>query len=242
MLDLNKYGIIGAQSLFTGKKTAVLDPAPTITTQPNSIVLFQVGGKMSFTGAAVAGASSVGWQKRNDDGSWSNTNFSSVTPSKGTATSADAGVYRLRAINGNSQPVYSNLVYAYDCFLFIQNDNESNNPATTGVLAGADRYHWKEDGPVGTRLYSAFLRFNKAQTLPSGATVAENVALDNNAVTELGLKSGRTVATWSSSNSAVAAISNGYAPGQTAVRLNAGAAVVTAKYQNLTADIAVTIA
>lgn len=242
---INRAPFNGAPMGFVaGAAEPVKPPAPTFIAQPNAINLYQRGAKVEILGADSADATAYQWQKQNSDGSWGDVpGRTGKTLTAATADASYAGVYRLKAVNGKSDPAYSSLARVYDCFLFMQTDG-GNDPATTGVLPGANKQTWTDDGPAGARYYSAYLRFMVDQVLPDGTTVTADTNMTTAQLAPLGFTTGRMRAAWVTSNATVAPIISVATTGpigQLTTNLKTGSAALTATFGNLSSVINVAV-
>lgn len=238
---INRAPYTGAPMGFVAAAAPVKPAAPTFSAQPTAYNLYQQGGKLEVLGADSADATAYQWQKQNGDGSWGDVpNRTGKTITVATADASFAGVYRLKAVNGTSDPAYSALAYVYDCFLFVQNDS-SSDPAGPGVLPGSDKYHWIDDGPAGARYFSGFLRFTQDQALPDGTMIQAGTVISNANIAKIGFTTGRMVCAWATTNAAVAPATGVSATGQLPTNIKTGSAVLTATFRNLKSELAVTV-
>lgn len=209
--------------------TTTMAAAMKITAQPGPYSLFQEGGKMDITGAAVQGANSLSWQKLAADGTtWADTGITTAAFSKATAAAADAGQYRLKATNSRTT-IYSNQVKAGNvCLRLVADINGNGNPDT--LAPDGDRIHYKGALLQGQHYYSA--------RLADGVTGNDVVPAD------WGFTTARMVATWATSNAALLPVSSVAANGQLLSNIPAPAsgatATLTATFGNLKSEAKLT--
>lgn len=196
----------------------VADP-PSFTTQPEATTLFQRGGLLSIGGAVVTGYTSLIWQ-RNDDGTWND-----VAGQTGATLSIQSagdieGAYRIKAVNGNSAPAYSNEVAATEAYLNLVADLNSNTGADK-ITKGADDFTYSGAIVRGQRYYSARV-----------------------IVVATGVDQGRSKATWVTSDAKVAPITSVSTTGQLRSDVPTGTAgqtvTITATFGNLSSKMTLT--
>ena len=211
------FGIV-PPPMFGAASVPIADP-PVITAQPQSQVLYQVGGPLKINGAAVTGYTSLQWQ-RLSNGNW--IDFTGQTGLNFNAATVGnvPGQYRLKALNGNSAPAYSNEVQVISAYLSIVSDMSSNT-GPDAVTKGANNQTYTGALLKGQRYYSARIIY----------------AAD-------GSDQGRAVASWTTSASAVAPISNVTATGQLRSDISTDptgkSATITATYGLLTSTLKLT--
>jgi len=199
MLDLTMYGLPGSINLNKRGKIPVAN-SPVFTSQPDSLSYFQQGGKLEIKSASVTGYSSLTWQKKNADGSWSDTTGKSIVYTIPSGSAADDGTYRLMAVNGNSLPAYSNEVVAQDTVLYLQNDNDNAGTGASAVKRDAidPTKYTMLTVPASTTTsipISGFLRKRANVSSATNQGVANGIAglSSDSAVVQVGTTSGRTV-------------------------------------------------
>lgn len=198
---------------------------PTFTAQPQAQALYQEGGKLEILGAATDNATAYQWQKQNSDQSWGD--ITGRTGASITVSSADTswqGKLRLKAVNNDSAPAYSNVVDVVNVYLLIDNDvGATNDPAKVSDT----QYNWTTTAAGGAKYVSAF--YCRAD--------------DDTRFTPNGLSTARAVATWATDNQTVAPVnaSNVTAAGQWKPTLTAGTANATASIGNLQSKVSITV-
>lgn len=206
-----------------GSAAQPVKPPPVFTAQPQTQSLYQVGGRLTITGAAVSGATALQWQ-RFDGSQWQDVaGQKAATLSIASATAAQGGTYRLKAVNGNSAPAYSNEVSVVSAYLKFQNDV---NPSDSGLVQQSSTvYNWSTT--TGTKYLSVYY-FDAAT---------------NQNFTPEGTLGGRAVAAWVTSSQAVAPVtaSNVKSTGQWLPSLTKGTAKITASAGNLSTTINITV-
>lgn len=202
--------------VVVGSLPAALSPAPVFSVQPGATILYQDAGRLQGTAATVSPSTSLQWQMKQPDNSWSDVaGQTAATLDIAAANASRAGTYRLKAINGNNSAVSSE-VTAYFVYLGIQNDSSPANGSAAGTTKVSNAVY-TEDGPAGARYYSAFYRLVNGDTnfTPPGASTA------------------RAVAAWQTTNATVASASSVSGTGQLATNITAGTATLTATVGNL---------
>lgn len=196
----------------------VADP-PSFTTQPEATTLFQRGGLLSIGGAVVTGHTALIWQ-RNDDGTWKDVADQTDAVLRIESAGDIEGAYRLKAVNGNSAPAYSNEVVATEAYLNLVADLNSNTGADK-ITKGADNFTYTGAIVRGQRYYSA--RVIAAAT---------------------GVDQGRSKATWVTSDAAIAPITSVSTTGQLRSDVPSDAAgqtvTITATFGNLSSKMTLT--
>lgn len=201
---------------------------PVFSVQPNPDVLYQLAGKVESAGAAATPTTAWQWQKKSAGGTWadlpSQTN-PTLTIASGTA--ADEGTYRLMAVNGPASTA-SEEVTTYNVYLLLKNDINGQSTPTKN-----DNQHYTWATNVGGRYIGAYYYTQK----------------DDQPFNYPKTSSGRSAATWSSSNNNVAPITGTGAPGSGNVTaagqynptLKQGQATVVATFRNLRSEMALTV-
>lgn len=199
------FGIM--QPLMFGARPSNSGPAVPPVIDSSSLTFtsyYEDGGLMQINGAKATGYTDLQWQ-RQVGGSWQDVagqtslNFSRVT------SLAEQGNYRLRAVNGNSEPVYSSVVPAKCAFIYMQNDVDRQDPKF--VQNSKKEYTWTTT--PGVKYLGAFLRYWDAP--------------DNNV-----RRLARDEIIWTTSDSTVAPVTNfNGSSGQLQPNLKSGRAVIT---------------
>lgn len=198
LLRENQFG-------YTRQQVVIADPPVIDSSAMADSAYFQDGGLLTFSGAKVTGATSMQWQRLNGS-EWEDVSGQTAANfSKATALSGD-GSYRLKAVNGNSDPAYSKTVSAVCAYLKMQNDIDNADP--TVVANSKTDYTWTTQG--GQKYISAMLFIWRTNEYIS-----------------------RQVVTWQTSNASVAPVSGLQASGQLRPILKSGRATYTATIGNL---------
>lgn len=199
---------------------------PTITAQPPEQVLYQQDGALAIRGAAATGYTALTWQRSDNGTSWADvTNQQGLNMVIATATYADRGYWRLKAVNGNSDPAFSRAVEVVCVYMKIQNDV---NPTDPGMVQKS-RTSYEYTTPAGTKYMSAFY-VNQA---------------DGQNFTPKGLSTARAVTSWSTDNNTVAPVvgtgqpgsGNVRATGQIVPNITPGVGTMTARIGNLVSTV-----
>lgn len=218
-------GLIGPAALLSVKAVSVPKaPAPVFTAQPASQVLYQESGAMRITGAQASPATAFQWQKRNADNTWSDVAGRTAQSLNMSSATLAEGSYRLRAVNGNSDPVYSNTVNVVSVYLLIQNDASPANGSAAGTTK-VNNQQYAHNAPSGTRYFSAFYRRFS----------------DDSTFTPDGTNTARAVAQWVSSNVSVLPQTPVSAAGQLTCVTRAGQATLTATAGAVSSELSATI-
>lgn len=203
-----------------GPSEAAAAKPPTFTAQPQVQSLYQIGGALRITGAAVTGYTSLQWQ-RFANGAWSDyVGQKSAIFNVASALSDVTGKFRLKAVNGNSTPAYSNEVDVVNAYLSFGVDSGGGTVTKTSNT----QYAWNT-APGGKYISWYYFR-----------------ASDNQQFSPVGL-AGRALVTWTTSNANVISVTgtNPAAPGQAVSTAKAGTATVTGAVGTLKSTLNVTV-
>ena len=168
------------------------------------------------------------WQKKNASGAWVDmAGQTSATLTIASGTAADEGTYRLLALNGPASTP-SDDVTTYNVYLLIKNDIANQSTPTK-----VDNQHYTWSTNVGGRYIGVYYYTQK----------------DDQPFNYPKTSSGRSAATWSSSNNTVAPITGTGAPGsgnvsaagQYTPNVKQGQATVVATFRNLRSELALTV-
>lgn len=200
------FGIM--QPLMFGARPSRSGPAVPPVIDSSALTFtsyYEDGGLMQINGAKATGYTDLQWQ-RQADGSWQDVAGQTSLNLSRVTSLAEQGNYRLRAVNGDSEPVYSSVVPAKCAFIYMQNDIAPSD--STFVQNSKTEYTWTTG--AGVKYLSAFLRY--------WDDPSSNVR-----------RLTRSDVSWTTSNSTVAPVTNfnSNGNGQLQPNLKAGSAVVT---------------
>lgn len=149
--------------VFTTQPTASIMP-PAGAYKDKNLVFVPTGNNLNINGAVATNAFSYQWQELQADDTWKDI-AGQTSQNLNLASYKDEGSYRLSATN-TSGTTYSNIMTAFNSFLFIQNDSVTTPTSNFGVQK-IDDSHYKMTNPTvssTTRYIGGFVRKPSAPT------------------------------------------------------------------------------